>query len=181
LGCDVPFFIEGGTQTGIGRGDQLTPHPEPPHLHLLLICPRLGTSTAAIYEALDKNPEAGLTPQKAAASIIRDKALEREEVAMPRGFRNDLESSAVRLYSQLGEIRESTTRLGCGTPHLSGSGSTFFLAFSTKDASALAVSRLDPLSRQGVVLLRTESASLKRGAPRDVMFPVSGGSGLAEP
>ncbi len=181
LGSDVPFFIDAGTQTGSGRGDQLVPHPKPPHLHLLLLLPHLGTSTAAVYEAFDKNPESRLTPQKAAASITHDKALAPEEVAMPRGFRNDLESSAVRLYPELGEIRDRVVRSGCGTPHLSGSGSTLFLAFSTADECASALSRLDPLGRQGVVLLRTESASPKRGAPRDVTFPVSAGSGSAEP
>ena len=156
---------------GRGRGDELVRLEKPPHLHLLLLLPRFGTSTPAVYEAYDKNHEAGLTPQEGVASIAPDKALEHEEVAMPRGFRNDLQSSAVRLYPELGEILDRVTRSGCGKAHLSGSGSTFFLAFATSDERAAALSRLDPLSGQGVVLLQTESASPDRGVPREVTFP----------
>ncbi|MHC4515573.1 MAG: 4-(cytidine 5'-diphospho)-2-C-methyl-D-erythritol kinase [Planctomycetota bacterium] len=177
LGADVPFFIDAGTQTGIGRGDELTPHPKPPHLHLVLVFPPLGTSTAAVYEAWDKNHEARLTPQKGTASITRDKTLMHEEVAMPRGFRNDLESSAVQLHPELGEIRDRIARSGCGRGHLAGSGSTFFVAFSTSDECASALSRLGSLGCQGVTLLQTESASPERAAPRNVTFPVRGGSG----
>lgn len=180
LGADVPFFLDAGTQVGRGRGDELVPHQSPPHLHLLLVLPRLGTSTAAVYDGFDKNQEPGLTPQKDVASITGDKALEHEEVAMPRGFRNDLESSAVRLYPQLGELRDRIARSGCGEARLSGSGSTWFLAFTTAEECASALSRLGPLSGQGVSLLQTESASQKRGAPREVAFPTRRGSGSGQ-
>jgi len=180
LGADVPFFIEAGTQIGRGRGDELVPHQSPPHLYLLLLLPRFGTSTAAVYAGFDKNLELGLTLQKDVASITSDKALEHEEVAMPRGFRNDLESSAVCLYPQLGDIRDRIARSGCGEAHLSGSGSTWFLAFTTAEECALALSRLGSLSGQGVSLLQTESASEKRGAPREVAFPTRSGSGSGE-
>lgn len=171
LGADVPFFLAAGTQVGRGRGDDLVPYEAPPRLHLLLLLPRFGTSTAAVYDAWDKNREAGLTPPEGVASIPSHKALEHEEVAMPRGFRNDLQSSAMRLYPELGEILDRVERSGCGKAHLSGSGSTWFLAFATSDECASALSRLDPLSGQGVVLLQTESASPDRSAPREVTFP----------
>jgi len=177
LGVDVAFFLDAGTQLGRGRGDELQPYDSPPHLHLLLLLPRFGTSTAAVYAGYDKNHAAGLTPKEGVASIVRDKALEHEEVAMPRGFCNDLQSSAVRLYPELGEIRDRITRSGRGQAHLSGTGSTWFLAFATFDECASALSRLDPLSGQGVVLLQTQSAARERGTPKEVAFPGSGDIG----
>src|SRR3954454_2077628 len=49
LGSDVPFFMMGGTALGLGRGDDLFPLPDVPPLHVVLVRPDFGVSTADAY------------------------------------------------------------------------------------------------------------------------------------
>src|SRR5262245_48027189 len=47
LGSDVPFFLQGGTAAGIGRGSEVFPLPDFPRRWGLLIAPGFPVSTAA--------------------------------------------------------------------------------------------------------------------------------------
>ena len=46
LGADVPFFLQGGTALGAGRGDEIYPVDDITRLGVVLIKPSFGVSTA---------------------------------------------------------------------------------------------------------------------------------------
>ena len=52
LGSDVPFFVHGGTAIGQGRGEELYPVADFPHLPGLLVAPEIHVSTPDAYRAL---------------------------------------------------------------------------------------------------------------------------------
>lgn len=160
LGADVPFFIRAGSQWGTGRGDHLQMVEGVPHYHFLLLFPPLGTSTPAVYQ----NLAAHLTVEKSPASIPGDRAYHFEELSMPSGFPNDLEAAALDLHPELAEWSRRIAAAGYPSVRMSGSGSTFFLAFADAGARDAAHAALAPLRDEGLGLCRC--ASLAGGAPQ---------------
>ena len=173
LGADVPFFLAGGTQVGRGVGDELEPLPDEPKLQFLLILPRVGTSTRAVYE----NLRAQLTVGRGKASIPRHKVFAHKEFSLPTDFPNPLEASALQLYPELRSIRRRVEEAGYPDVRMTGSGSTFFLARSDAGACVAARDTLSSLADLEVDLVQTESAAIRFAAaqhPFQVPFPGTG-------
>ena len=173
LGADVPFFLAGGTQIGRGIGEDLEPLATEPKLHFLLILPPLGTSTGAVYENLG----AQLTRGGAEASIPAHKAFTHKEFSLPTDFPNPLESSALELYPELRSIRRRIEEAGYPEVRMTGSGSTFFLAWSDPRECAAARDALSSLADLDVDLVQTESAAIRFAAaqqPHQAPFPGRG-------
>jgi 4-diphosphocytidyl-2-C-methyl-D-erythritol kinase len=173
LGSDVPFFLQGGTQLGWGTGTDLLPLAGGPHLHFVLILPRTGTSTGAIY----KNHGAQLTPRRRRHSIRGGKVPDIKEIAVATGFPNDLEASALQLHPELAELRDRVAADGYPEVRMSGSGSTFFVALGGEAECAAAIERLAPLRDQAVTLLHTETNHAPPGDPRVAPIPPSDSPG----
>src|SRR5204862_5421947 len=55
LGADVPFFFEGGSVLGLGRGDLLFPLLERPTHAAVLVIPEHGVSTRDAYDWHDES------------------------------------------------------------------------------------------------------------------------------
>ena len=53
LGSDVPFFLEGGTALGIGRGEEIYPLPPVASAPLVVVYPGVHVSTAEAYRSLN--------------------------------------------------------------------------------------------------------------------------------
>jgi 4-diphosphocytidyl-2-C-methyl-D-erythritol kinase len=70
LGADVPFFLDGGTALGTGRGDALRPLPDFPASAVLVVMPPCGVPTADAYRWLDARA-AWRSASAAAATIGR--------------------------------------------------------------------------------------------------------------
>ena len=168
LGADVPFFLQAGTQRGRGVGDDLSPLPGVPGWRFVLILPPVGTATPEVYQ----NLAAHLIARSTADSIGRGPEVpEFSKLALPMGFRNDLEASALQLYPELAELRRDLVGLGFPHASLSGSGSTFFVALPDAEQCGDAMTRLQPLrARHGVTLLETGSGLAAPGEPRLVPF-----------
>jgi 4-diphosphocytidyl-2-C-methyl-D-erythritol kinase len=165
LGADVPFFLRGGTQLATGIGDVLEPVAHAPALHLLLIIPPFGTSTADVY----RNYEAHLIPPERSGSIGRNNTLSSEELTLPPEdprrrscsdeYFNDLEATAMRMYPALGDIRARVIRAGYPGVRMTGSGSTLYLASPSRGEVAEAKEALEEVEEDGVRLELTSSAS----------------------
>jgi 4-diphosphocytidyl-2-C-methyl-D-erythritol kinase len=139
LGSDVPFFLVGGTAIGLGRGTELYPLPDIPAWPALLITPGVHVSTKEAYAQLGRELAAGApdpavdsfqatTWRIANASPIKDWASV-----------NDFETVVFRLHPQLKSIKEKLLKLGARLALMSGSGSSLFGIFPSRELRDRAV------------------------------------------
>lgn len=133
LGSDVPFFIRGGTQLGVGRGDKLRPAPAWPGRHLVLVYPNCSLSTASIY----RQATFGLT-SPGPLSSLRSRGFSRDFwQAHGSSLRNDLEAAVLDAEPAVGCVLGELRAMGCGTAQVTGSGSAVF-GIAPDSASAAA-------------------------------------------
>ncbi len=139
LGADVPFFLEGGTALGEGRGDVVSPLPDLPPYQVCLVLAPYECSTAEIYRRWDStSPSRSLGPQGKEEQRLPDEPGEER----PLTVQNDLQGVVFGLYPEL-EARLSLLRGGGAVAAaLSGSGPTLFGLFrSREEARAFRESR----------------------------------------
>jgi 4-diphosphocytidyl-2-C-methyl-D-erythritol kinase len=137
LGADVPFFIRGGTQLGIGRGDTLRPAPAWPSHRVVLVFPRRSLSTRTVYQRRDL----ALTPPGPLSRIATS--------GFPSGFwtrqaltlRNDLELAVAELEPAVAEILREFRRSGSSFASVTGSGSGVFALAPHAEEAAVWVQR----------------------------------------
>jgi len=121
LGADVPLFLTGGLMRVTGKGGRIAPlHPLRKERFLLLV-PPVHCATAAVYAHLDQI-----------------ESTHRNSTTAPRLGCNDLEAAALDLYPALGPYREAIASLDAEYFGMSGSGSTFYAAFSDLKTATLA-------------------------------------------
>ncbi len=125
LGADVPLFLTGGLVRVTGKGERIAPlHPLRKERFLLLV-PPVHCATAAVYAHLDRIESTHCN----------------STTAPPLGC-NDLEAAALDLYPALGPYREAIASLDAEYFGMSGSGSTFYAAFSDLTIATLAQEHL---------------------------------------
>jgi len=139
VGADVPFFLVGGTATGEGYGEQLTPLPDSEGQHVVIVQPEAKVSTPEAYRQLD-------TKQREWAGF--DQA--------GRGI-NDFELTAPVVCH---EVKNQLIELGAQLSMLSGSGSAVFGLFGSNeraaDAAQRAMAAIHPFAWAGKTLLRKD-------------------------
>jgi len=136
LGADVPFFLTGGTALGCGRGDEVSPLPDPATSHLVVVYPGVSVSTAAAYGSLNLK----LTCTGAVSRINRFLEGLRRGTIRPAAIFNDFETSILSDFPAVREARDALIEQGAVAALLSGSGSSVF-GFFRNEESALAASR----------------------------------------
>jgi 4-diphosphocytidyl-2-C-methyl-D-erythritol kinase len=123
LGSDVPFFLQGGTALGLGRGEELYPLPDRLAKYVLLVAPDAHSSTAEAYRDLS----AKLT------SIGLQNKLDSFRQSVWRGtdggVENDFEEVVFPKHPELGKIKEQLGSLGARAAAMTGSGSAIFGVF----------------------------------------------------
>ncbi len=120
LGSDVPFFFRGPAAWCTGRGETVEPLPSPRPLHLVLVSPAAGLSTAAVYRGVTV-PEAPRTGEEIRRAFV---AGDVEELG--RRLHNRLQPAAERLCPDVAVLHERLGRLGPAGHLMSGSGSSLF-------------------------------------------------------
>lgn len=147
LGADVPYFLEGGTRLGRGRGDRLERLPPLPPQAVLIVRPAFGVRTAEAYAWYDQS--------RAPASGRARWPGRREEWALALGAcRNDLEPAVEARHPEIAALRSALARAGAGLARMSGSGSTVFGLFPSPDAAREAAAAL---AAPGRTILVTET------------------------
>jgi 4-diphosphocytidyl-2-C-methyl-D-erythritol kinase len=155
VGADVPFFLQGGTALGAGRGDELYPVDDIARLGVLVIKPSFGVATADAYRWLDEDRAAG---RDAAAASWRD-----VDVGWPSGplsLVNDLQAPVARRHADIAAMVDACRRAGALGAGMSGSGSAVFGLFAeaaTREA-ARQIQRPDWLVLTTRTLARREAA-----------------------
>lgn len=137
LGSDVPFFLQSRPALATGRGEQIAsvePFAALRGVHVLLIHPGFGISTAWAYQRLAAFPEAlngrpGRGRELVAA--LQDSDLRK---AAP-SFYNSLEAPAFDKYPILALFQEFLRCEGVVGTLMSGSGSTTFALLENRPAA----------------------------------------------
>jgi 4-diphosphocytidyl-2-C-methyl-D-erythritol kinase len=129
IGADVPFFLQGGTAIGVGRGDELYPVDDVARLGVVVIKPSFGISTADAYRWLDEDRAAGEAELPA-----RPREVEVGWAAGPVRVMNDLERPVARRHPMIDEMIQACLREGAQVAAMTGSGSAVFGLFSEVQA-----------------------------------------------
>ncbi|MFP4547428.1 MAG: 4-(cytidine 5'-diphospho)-2-C-methyl-D-erythritol kinase [Fidelibacterota bacterium] len=123
LGCDVPFFIKGGTQGGNHLGEELQPLDFPLDYALLLVNPGIHISTPWAYKKFS------LTNKK---NNYKFAGLLNNNVVQWQMFENQFEKVVFQSYPEIGEIKSRLLKREALYSGLSGSGSTMVGIFEDK-------------------------------------------------
>jgi 4-diphosphocytidyl-2-C-methyl-D-erythritol kinase len=138
IGADVPFCVSGGTALGEGVGEILSPVPPPPDHRLLVVKPRRGADTAAVYRAYDAGPAGG----NASGRVLR--ALRSGDLAVLAGaLGNDLAPVAKRMVPEVAELEGKLLEAGAVGASMTGSGTAVYGLFRDEDAVARAGEKVD--------------------------------------
>ena len=160
LGSDVAFFLLGGRARGRSRGEAITPLPDGPQEWVLLVFPPFSLSTAEVYGRLRAR---SLTGSPSATKVSGSGTGGGPE-------RNDLEQAAESLRGELRRIRSALAGAGARSARLSGSGSTVFGTFGTKEEASRAMTSLEGLgnetkARMAIVKTVSRAEFARRAAP----------------
>ena len=134
LGADVPFFIEGGCAFATGTGTELTPLPDLPQQHLLIITPAVNVSTATAYQAL-KAPALTTSESVSILAISRTQAnfSDSKQWVLCDHLENDFERVIFDMEPEIRRVKEALIQAGARCALLAGSGSSVFGIFDNDE------------------------------------------------
>lgn len=145
LGADVPYFLEGGTVLGRGRGDILFPLPDEKPAWVTLIVPSFGVSTTDAYKWWDQRRSSldRSTGSRSSRAPSGDDKLrttgESSSLApgLSKGERvNDLQPVVAERHPEISRLVAALRGAGARNAAMSGSGSAVFGLFARRsDAS----------------------------------------------
>src|SRR5947209_3232503 len=156
VGSDLPLFLVGGTVLGVGRGEQVYPLADFPACPCVIVTPEIGVSTPKAFRDWDRMQRADkLTrPQtsdrmnelgcglsawlsevySSAPSGLGGGRAENPLLRLDRaGIENDFERVVFPDFPELGEVKRALQRAGAKYASLSGSGSSVYGLFGSKD------------------------------------------------
>ena len=158
VGSDLPLFLVGGTVLGVGRGEQVYPLQDLPAMACVVVTPEVGVSTPKAFAEWDRKltlPAAsdrmtqlgqGLSAwlgEMYSGAPFRRGRRENPLLELVRaGIKNDFEQVVFPEYPELSEGKSALERAGAKYASLSGSGSTLYGLFASKEAGRAAVARL---------------------------------------
>jgi 4-diphosphocytidyl-2-C-methyl-D-erythritol kinase len=140
IGSDVPFFLLGGTAYGTGRGEILKTINMMSNYYVLLVLPDIQISTTWAY----KNFNLTLTRKNDDYKFRGFTFQNLDLVNFRSEFYNDFEKLVFFHHPQLESVKSDLYAKGAEYASLSGSGSTLFGLFSSREESEeanLALSR----------------------------------------
>jgi 4-diphosphocytidyl-2-C-methyl-D-erythritol kinase len=125
LGADVPACVESWACIGRGTGTELEAiDNDLAQVPVLLVNPRIPLATGPVFKGwdeVDRGPLEGVT--------LREMTL---------AGRNDLETPALALVPEIGDVLEELRQTGAWLVRMSGSGATCFALYDTVEARDLA-------------------------------------------
>lgn len=143
LGADVPFFLQGGTGIGRGKGDQIEKLAVEPDLVLILVKPPFGLATSLVYSRWE--PAATQVNRAELAGFLQVlQQADSEQIALH--LRNDLEQPAFALEPELALVKRNLQQAGYHCL-LSGSGSNLFILLPDNMTSQQTVYELQRANR----------------------------------
>lgn len=133
LGSDVPFLVMGGTALATGTGTTLRPLSPLTRGHLLLVSPDIFLSTEKVYSKFD---QMRLAPESHPDTPLLLEALQNNDVyTFAPNMKNVLEHPAFELEPQIMAVKKRLATTGPLGVLMSGSGSTLFAIYETREDS----------------------------------------------
>lgn len=129
IGSDVPFFLTGGTALCRGRGELIEPIDCPAHLFVVIAKPPVGLSTKRVYS------NAKIPPEPKRAQSLCDSIVSGNVWEIGNVMFNRLQEFASPMCDWIVSLESEFCRLGCVAHQLSGSGTSYFGIFPTRQAS----------------------------------------------
>jgi 4-diphosphocytidyl-2-C-methyl-D-erythritol kinase len=174
LGADVPFFLEGGSALGVGRGDVLVPLADAPAAWVVVVLPDYGVSTRDAYGWWDVDNPGAVARRPAAhtrktntARLAVARAAGSVEGCLPSRPVNDLQPAVARRHPEISRIVRALERLGSTCAAMSGSGSAVFGLFETRARAEAAAAAVAGRSRRTLV-----TRTIDRATCRGLLQPV---------
>jgi 4-diphosphocytidyl-2-C-methyl-D-erythritol kinase len=146
LGSDVPFFVlRTAAALGTGRGEVLTPLSVRLPYWILLVCSGVHVSTPWAYRALGRGTETSHSTRPATdyAALLPHIVAAPEQFAA--AFVNDFEPAVFAEHPLLERIKSRLYDAGAFFALMSGSGSTMFGLFTSREAAEQAQSAFEDL------------------------------------
>lgn len=130
LGADVPFFFQGGTAAGTGRGTKISPIEDVGEKFMLIITPNVAVSTAAAYAELNA-PNLTKFSAKSIFEFCRD-ATKKLNLRQEK-LKNDFEQTVFRIYPEIERVKKTLLNAGAKSALMSGSGASVFGIFEKEE------------------------------------------------
>jgi len=134
VGADVPFFLQEGPCLAEGIGDKLTPFdPGLNGRYGLLLCPGVHVDTAWAYAAWDA--------ERASFPLTEKTKADKYNRSSCQTFygRNDFETVVFGAHPVLSALKEQLLQCGADIAGMSGSGSSLFGLFQSRELAVRAV------------------------------------------
>lgn len=134
LGADIPYCIMRGTALSEGIGELLTPLPSIPDCWFLIAKPTFSMSTKFVYENLHLNENTVHPDIDGMVQALHEQNLR----GITDRMGNVLEEVTERHYPDIGKIKKRMKEKGALNALMSGSGSTVFGIFTSREAAETA-------------------------------------------
>lgn len=137
LGSDVPFTLLGGTATGHGRGELLTPLAIGSDLHWVFAFAARGLSTPDVYAEFDRVEQRSTTGSTSPVipAGLCDAVSAGASGTVAKLLHNDLEKTVFRLRPDLRRVRDAGLELGACGAVISGTGASCAFLATDKEAA----------------------------------------------
>lgn len=126
LGADVPFFLHGGRCVATGTGTTISPLPDGPKQHLIVVTPNASVSTAHAYASLNA---ASLTTSDSASILSSSFAELVSADSRQWRLQNDFERVIFEIEPEIERVKMALLEAGARGALLAGSGSSVFGVF----------------------------------------------------
>lgn len=140
LGSDVPFFFEGGTALGSGRGTEIQELDQINADYLIIITPNIDVSTSKAFGLLGAPRLTNISP-KSILKLCCDEAGKLDSRHMAPT--NDFESVIYGLEPEIERARDKLLELGATTAMMSGSGASILGIFENEETRQATLKALD--------------------------------------
>lgn len=121
IGADVPFFLHGKAALVEGIGDVLTPISVKKEYYCLLVKPKEGLSTKAVFEACDSFQRSPIETKEVLQALETG-----DDDLLARSIGNDLFEPACSIFPKVRDIVTTLREKGFPISSMTGSGSSCF-------------------------------------------------------
>lgn len=138
LGSDVSFFLNGTAALAEGRGEKISTVEIINSSTLLLLKPSIGVSSGWAYSMVKEYSNSGHD-----AELFIHALNERDYAYLRKMLKNDLEAPVFEKYPEIAGLKTKLMENGAALSAMSGSGSTVFGIFESREKAETAEKIID--------------------------------------